>query len=258
MQKTVFDHLSRKVTFNYPPKRIVSLVPSISELIVDLGLENELVGITKYCVHPSNLLKSKTIVGGTENIDIELITSLNPDIIIANREENNKSDIAKINDYPVFVSYIKTFDEALSFITDIGHLTNKEKQSHDIVNKIIQGFKNLDSNKSNNKAAYIIWKEPFITVNNNTFTHSMLEKAGFDNVFSDLKEAYPKITKEDILQANPDYILLASEPYPFNNKHVDEYSLLFKNSKILPVDGEIFSWYGSHLIKAPQYFKQLL
>jgi ABC-type Fe3+-hydroxamate transport system substrate-binding protein len=257
MQKTYFDHLNRKISINYPPKRIVSLVPSISELIYDLDLSKELVGVTRYCIHPENLLKEKTIVGGTENVDIELIKSLNPDFIIANKEENSKYDIDKLADYPVFVSHIRNFDEALSFILEIGEITNCQSIAESMVSGIIREFSEFEVSKPAKTVVYLVWKEPFITINGNTFINDMLRKAGFINVFNQKEESYPKITIEEIYAKNPDYIFLASEPYPFTNKHEEEYRKLFPESKILNVDGEIFAWYGSHLIKAPNYFKQL-
>ncbi|MBN2681310.1 MAG: ABC transporter substrate-binding protein [Bacteroidales bacterium] len=258
MQKTFIDHLNRKILVNFPPKRIISLVPSISELIYDLDLDKELVGITRYCIHPGSLLKEKTIVGGTENVDIKLINSLKPDLILANKEENSKNEIEKLLNTPIFVSNIRTFDEALSFIIDIGELTDRQKNAENIVSQILDKFNNFKAIQPSKSVAYLVWKEPFITINRNTFINDMLEKAGFSNVFSHKPESYPKISLEEIAKAKPEYIFLSSEPYPFTNKHIIEYEKMFPNSKILKVDGEIFAWYGSHLIKATDYFKQLL
>ncbi|MBE9467173.1 MAG: ABC transporter substrate-binding protein [Bacteroidetes bacterium] len=258
MKKKFVNNLSQEIIINSPPQRIISLVPSITELLFDLRLNTEIVGITKYCVHPKELIKNKTIVGGVQDIDFATINFLKPDLIIANKEENDKDEIIQLSkNHTVLISDIKQFDDALKLIKHIGELTKKIEIAQAINKKIIDKFYNNKIAKKNIKVAYLIWKNPYITINKKTFINDMLEMCGLENVFAEKKEPYPKISLNDIKQAKPDFVLLSSEPYSFNTddaKKINE-NLPFLNIKF--VDGEMFSWYGSHIIKSYDYFQTL-
>ncbi len=277
--KTFVDNLQRKVTFNFPPQRIISLVPSITALLFDLGLNDKIVGITKFCTYPEMLTKSKIKVGGTKDIDFNTIEQLNPDLIIANKEENTKDEILKLAErYKVWVSHITNFQEALNLIAEVGKLTDKIVEAEQLILKIKDKFELLPNlgqpskslellEGSPKKVAYFIWKNPYMTINKNTFIHSIIEKCGFKNVFAGSpdgalaqtgkKEHYPGVSAEEIVKANPDIILLSSEPYPFKEKHIAEFKKIVPLSEIKLVDGKMFSWYGSYMLKAPDYLKQL-
>ncbi len=252
------DHLLRNVKFIFPPKRIVSLVPSQTELLYDLGLENEIVGITRFCIHPKSIFREKVKVGGTKNFNIDKIRTLQPDLIIANKEENDKNGIEQLmKEFPVWVSNIYTFEDNLKMILDVGTLCNKIKEAKNIVDLLEDNFKTLHSiNKKS--VAYIIWNKPMMSINQNTFIHHILEKTGFLNIFAKNSDRYPSITNKELKKANPEYIFLSSEPYPFAEKHLKVFENEFPNSKVVLVDGEMFSWYGSRLSKTPKYIKQLL
>lgn len=245
---------------NYIPKRIISLVPSQTELLHYLGLEQETIGITKFCVHPESWFKTKTRVGGTKAIKNNIIQDLQPDLIIANKEENVKEQIELLaKDHPVWVTDVNDLADALNMITTIGELTGKKSQANSLTEKISKGFEEITKLKTQNtkpKIAYLIWRNPYMTIGGDTFINSMLEICGFDNVFAD-KTRYPEITITQLQTTNPNLILLSSEPYPFTQKHIDELSGLFSNCKVVLVDGEMFSWYGSRLLLAPDYFKTL-
>jgi len=239
--------------------RIVSLVPSLTELLIDLGLENQVVGRTKFCIHPNEIVKSIPKIGGTKNVNLEAVTQLNPDLIIANKEENTKEDILALESIcPIHITEISNFTESISAIQEIGKLTNRTTEANELINEINYNFKNLDQISNSNKSVcYLIWKDPLMTIGHDTFIHDMLDKCGLINIFGD-QNRYPTIDTKDILDKNPDYIFLSSEPFPFKEKHIQEFKKTFPNSKTVLVDGEYFSWYGSRMKSAPTYFNSLL
>lgn len=261
------DQMGREVEINSSPQRIISLVPSQTELLCDLGLTDEVIGITKFCVHPKEWFQSKTRVGGTKQLNIEIIKSLQPDLIIANKEENSKEqveELAKI--FPVWISDINDLNDAIEMIRSIGDITNKKSKSEEIVNKILTHFnelKNAPSSKAllqekypHPPCCYLIWREPYMTIGGDTFINDMLQRCGFQNIYRD-QQRYPEVTVPDLIEKNCQLILLSSEPFPFKQEHVHELQELLPEVMILLADGEMFSWYGSRLIKAPAYFEQL-
>ena len=259
------DQFNQSIYLPSFPKRIISLVPSQTELLFDLGLEEEVVGITKFCVHPQKWFKNKTRIGGTKDVDINKIKALQPDLIIANKEENVQAQIEQLQTIaPVWVSDISTLQEALQMIKMLGEITNKKQSAATIVQKVINGFHQLATIKQTLKTAcYLIWRNPYITIGADTFIHDMLLKCGCTNVFGN-QSRYPEISIPQIAAANPSIILLSSEPYPFKEKHIVELQSQLQthnqelvSTKIILVDGEMFSWYGSRLLQSPSYFKTL-
>jgi ABC-type Fe3+-hydroxamate transport system substrate-binding protein len=239
--------------------RIVSLVPSQTELLHHLGLEEEVIGITKFCVHPRKWHRNKTRIGGTKNVKIPSIHHLKPDLIIANIEENVKEQVEELsNDYDVFVTDVNNLTDAINMINDIGLLVGKTREALQMTNKIeikFQKLQNLTSCKRKIKASYLIWKDPFMAVGSHTFINDMMKYCGLENIFSS-RDRYPKITLGD-LRIDCELILLSSEPYPFKENHLAEMELQIPGVEIVLVDGEMFSWYGSRLLKAPYYFREL-
>lgn len=237
------------------PQRIISLVPSLTELLVDLGLGNRLVGRTKFCIHPPHL-RNVIHVGGTKNFNFDRIEHLQPDLIICNKEENYEAGVELLaNKYPVLLSDIYTLEDALEAILQIGEVTGTEVRAYEIVKQIRSGFDTIlvDCQTQRPSCAYVIWKEPLMVAGSNTFINEMLRLAGFDNAFAHLQR-YPTITIDQLNETRPDYVLLSSEPWPFQESDLASYAPL----KAILVDGEMFSWYGSRLKLAPDYFKQLL
>lgn len=236
--------------------KIVSLVPSQTELLFDLGLEENVVGITKFCIHPLKWQQEKTIVGGTKNVDFETVDTLKPDLIIANKEENLKEDLEKLSKIaPVWVTDIQYLDEALRMILDVGALTKTELKAKSIVEKINNGFESISSPQRNKtKVAYFIWRKPWMAAASETFIHDILSKLGFTNVF-EKETRYPEFSLAELRVLEPDYLFLSSEPFPFKEKHAVEIRAQLPNCKIRFVDGEFFSWYGSRLVEATNYFK---
>ena len=246
------DQLQRTICLSGPPNRIISLVPSQTELLVDLGLRDKLVGITKFCVHPNGLKKEKVVIGGTKNFHFEKIDGLLPDLIIGNKEENYKEGIEKLaQQYPVWMSDIYTLEDAYQMVRAIGQITDTLLKAEQLVADMREGFGADFQFKGT--AVYLIWNEPLIAVGTNTFIDSMLGKAGFRNLIDKMR--YPEIKIEDLIELNPDYLLLSSEPFPFKDQHVTLFRAFLPNANIKIVDGETFSWYGSRLLKSSNYFK---
>ncbi len=247
--------MQRTVEVNSTVLRIVSLVPSQTELLVDLGLREKLVGVTKFCIHPVGLKKEVQIIGGTKNAKIDRIKSLNPDLIIGNKEENNQTDIEQLEkDFPVWMSDIFNLADALEMLEQIGELTGTQEKALELRSAIEQNFELLSTLKPTGKSVlYLIWKDPYIAAGKNTFIDSMLETLGFENAMD--QERYPEVNLETV---NPDLVFLSSEPYPFKEKHIESLQNQFPGSQVVLVDGEYFSWYGSRLLGAPAYFLELL
>jgi ABC-type Fe3+-hydroxamate transport system substrate-binding protein len=252
------DQTGHSIELKNVPGRIISIVPSQSELLWDLGLENELVGITKFCIHPDKMYRSIERVGGTKRLDLEKIRSLKADLIIGNKEENEREQIEQLQkEFPVWMSDIYDLKDAFEMISSLGTITGRTENSEEIIKTIKRNFSELDTPKFKGKtAAYFIWYGPLMCAAKNTFIDFMLSELGFKNIFSGL-DRYPEINHEQIRKAAPDYILLSSEPFPFKEKHVEELKQVSPGSKVILVDGEMFSWYGSRLRYAPEYFNSL-
>jgi ABC-type Fe3+-hydroxamate transport system substrate-binding protein len=247
------DQIGCSIHLKSKAKRIISVVPSQSELLYHLELNDEVVGITKFCVHPNEWFKTKNRVGGTKTLNFGKIKALKPDLIIANKEENTQSEIEFLHKhYNVYTSNVHNLEEAYQMMSDIGVMTDKIDESENIINDIKSNFINIP--QFNNKSVlYLIWKNPYMSAGQNTFINHLLEKVGFSNIIKDVDSRYDEISDEEIAQLNPDYIFLSSEPYPFKDKHIEELKGI-SNASIVLVDGEIFSWYGSRL----KYFKNYI
>lgn len=242
------------------------MVPSQTELLADLGLDDEVIGITRFCVHPQNWFRTKTRVGGTKQLHTGLINSLHPDLIIANREENAKEQIDELaKSYPVWIGDVKTPDDAYVMMHAVGEITGKQDAALALIEKISAAFRGwrtesagikLENSYSKLTCAYLIWNDPLMTIGGDTFIHHMLGQAGFENVFGHLQR-YPQISRDALREKNPDFLFLSSEPFPFRRQHADEMKKWLPHAGVLLVDGEMFSWYGSRMLKAPEYFRHL-
>ena len=249
------DQLNSTILLDSKPKRIVSLVPSQTEFLFDIGLEKEVIGITKFCIYPSHWLKTKTIIGGTKNVDVEKVRSLKPDLIIGNKEENTKENIEELREIaPVWMSDIFNLEDALEMMGSIGGMVGKQEETQELVNNIKGQFDSFKPENLKLSVLYLIWRKPYIGVANDTFIDDMLKRCGFKNILAD-QTRYPVI--ENLSDLNPDVLFLSSEPYPFKEKHIQELHEIFPNAKIKLVDGEMFSWYGSRLSESVDYFKWL-
>lgn len=236
--------------------KIVSLVPSITELLSDLGLNDQVVGITKFCVHPENWYRNKRRVGGTKTLHLDIIRELQPDWIIANKEENTKEQIEALAEtFDVYVSNVSCLEDNIQLIYDIAAKTDAMKAGQPIIEGLNQMLIER-ATPTKCSVAYLIWENPKMTVGNDTFIHDILSWCGFSNVFGALRR-YPQINADDLKILKPDHILLSSEPFPFKDKHIDAYQKLLPDAGIHLVDGEAFSWYGSRLLKKKDYLIRL-
>lgn len=291
MSILITDQLTNSINISFPPKRIVSLVPSQTELLYYLGLDEEVIGITKFCIHPESWFRKKQRVGGTKTVKTDVVKALQPDLIIANKEENEKDQVEELKQIaPVWVSDIQTLDDALEMIISVGKLVDKETRANELAREIKEAFKLITPVCEKINTAYLIWKDPYMAAGSGTFINDMLIRCGLTNIFENLKR-YPEVFLGDLSTPNnPESIinppssvniyhsssqlssvncqpsslencqllLLSSEPYPFKQKHLDELQTLLPFTKIMLVEGEMFSWYGSRLLYSAEYFKNLI
>lgn len=265
----IIDQIGREVEIPDNPRRIVSLVPSISELLWDLGLKEEIVGVTPYCIHPVELKEQKSLVGGTKDIDIEAIRQLEPELIIANKEENPKHAIETLaKEFPVWVSEVNDLDDSYLLIHDIGRITGKTEEAEYLNDRIRNEFdrvRNAFSTGEPVSTAYFIWRNPWMVAGSGNFINSMMKHLGLVNPFSDTRwlahkkgnSRYPVVDARDLRYHRPRLVLLSSEPFPFKELHAREIEEVLPSAEVLLVDGSYFSWYGSRLAAAPRYFKGL-
>lgn len=256
------DQIGHTIHLPDRPRRIVSLVPSQTELLFDLGLNEAIVGITKYCIHPHSKTQHKALVGGTKNPDLNLIRTLHPDLIIGNKEENRREDIEALQaEFPVWVSDINSLADATTMIRQLGELVQNETSANWLAQRIEERFESLITERPTNalrkRVAYLIWRKPWMVAGGGTFIHALLELAGFENVFAP-EPRYPECSAETLVATQPEIILLSSEPYPFKESHLSEMEALCPNTRILLVDGELLSWYGSRLLRTPTYLRSLM
>jgi ABC-type Fe3+-hydroxamate transport system substrate-binding protein len=251
------DQMGRTVKVPAFPKRIISLVPSQTELLFDLGLEDRIVGITKFCIHPAGKVKAYPKIGGTKKFRMDAIAALQPDLIIGNKEENYREGIEYLEKlYPVWMSDIFTLQDATAMMRQLGKLTGTLDKANEIAATVESSFEVLEPAVQPKRVAYFIWKDPYIAVGHTTFIHEMLGRCGWINVFEELGR-YPEVEADMLKAAQPQLILLSSEPYPFKEKHIEEFKQLCPESRVELVDGELFSWYGSRLLQSAAYFHAL-
>lgn len=235
------------------PQTIISLVPSLTELLFDLGLGDHVIGRTRFCVHPKDRVKKIPVIGGTKNPRLDKIRNLDPDLIIANKEENRREDVEILeNEFNLLLTEIETIEEALFSIHDIGHTCSVENEAKSLIKDIQEEMERVPDELPMS-AAYLIWRDPWMAVGRDTYIHSVMEHWNLDNVFSG-QARYPKTTLHEISIKKPEIVLLSSEPYPFKEKHIQEVGNACSGSNIVLVNGEWFSWYGSRMLHA---FRQL-
>jgi len=254
---TSTDQMGLTVRLEKPPRRIVSLVPSQTELLFDLGLENEVVGVTKFCVHPEDARKTRAVIGGTKKFDLEKIAALEPDLVIGNKEENSPEGIDFLRErFPVWMSDICTVEDALRMIESVSALVDRQVSGEKMVAEIKSGVQQMPKLPTL-RTLYLMWYHPWMGAASETFIHDILLRMGLTNVLAG-ESRYPELTKERLQKLAPELVLLSSEPFPFNTKHQQLLEDALPEAKILQVDGEMFSWYGSRLKLVPAYASSLV
>lgn len=251
------DQTGRHIQLLAPARRIVSLVPSLTNTLHSLGLEDEVVGITRFCVHPDSWYRTKTRIGGTKDVHIDQVLQLQPDLVLANKEENVKEQIDTLNlQVPVWTSDISNMADTVHMIHSLGQLTGKTAEAAQLVSGIETAFASLPTPVRRYRSLYLIWRNPYMAAGGDTFIHQMLQAGGFDNVLAN-RDRYPSLSNEEIQELKPELLFLSSEPYPFKAAHADELQQLLPQTRILLVNGESFSWYGASLLQTPDYLMQL-
>jgi ABC-type Fe3+-hydroxamate transport system substrate-binding protein len=254
---TFTDQTQNTISLDGIPRRIISIVPSQSELLWDLGLREELKGITKFCIHPDEMFRSVERVGGTKKLDIEKIRELKPDLIIGNKEENERGQIELLQkEFNVWMSDIFNFEDALAMMTSLGEITGREKEAAELTLRIRTFLPSLQKMFRPRTVAYFIWKDPYMLAASNTYIDHLLSFTGLTNAAAHLTR-YPEVTFDQLKELKPDLCFLSSEPFPFKEKHIEELKQILPESTVLIVDGEMFSWYGSRVLHLPGYLAEL-
>jgi ABC-type Fe3+-hydroxamate transport system substrate-binding protein len=250
------DQTGHTINVVSAPRRVISLVPSQSEFLWDLGLQGELVGITKFCIHPHQMFAKVERVGGTKTPDIEKIRKLKPDLVIANKEENEQEQIRELRkEFNVWTSDIYTIKDAMEMMNTLGVLLNKEQLAADITSQIADSLQNIKGCFNGASVAYFMWHDPTMCAGSRTFIGDVLKHAGLVNVMG--ASRYPEITIDELKIQKPQYCFLSSEPFPFKEKHLAEIRELIPDAKVVLVDGEMFSWYGTRMLGLAEYIGHL-
>lgn len=250
-----------------PPRRVVSLVPSVTESLFDLDLGDRLVGRTQFCIYPEASVQGVPMIGGTKTPDIEQINQLQPDLVIANWEENRKEDVDALRDagMTVWVTLPRSAADVFTLLWDIMHLFDHPvmvprvrliEQTYDYV------FAASESMTQRVRTFAPIWNDPLMTMNHDTYMHDLLRVCGADNIFAEQSERYPMVSEEDIIAAAPELILLPDEPFKFQEKHRQRFAELdvpaAKNNRIHLVEGSLLSWHGTRIAHALQQLPALI
>jgi ABC-type Fe3+-hydroxamate transport system substrate-binding protein len=256
------------VELERPPRRIVSLVPSLTETLCALGLADALVGITVYCVEPREVVAGKTRIGGEKNPNLEKIRRLEPDLVIANIEENLREHVEALRAWsiPVWVTYPRTVADGIGLITELGAVTGTEARAAEIVGEIQPLYERVRSAASRRPPVpvfYPIWRAPYMTINRDTYIHDMLSVCGARNIFADRPERYPTVTLDEVAAARPAVILLPDEPFRFRRAHLADFAgytevPAVSDGRIHLVDGKPFSWHGPRIAEALHTVPSLL
>lgn len=256
MKHEVTDHLGRRVVLPKSPARIVSVCPAITETLFSLGLDKKIVGRTKYCIFPKGTVDHVQIVGGTKEANFEKVRELQPDLIFAEKEENTEAMVLELEKIaPVFVLEVKSVQDAYSFITTLGEVTGTIENAKLLLASCQKSFQSIKS-KENGKVAYLIWRKPYMVVGGTTYINDVLQTMGFQNHFTHEESRYPAVTSSQLVDAKLDKLFLASEPFPFQEKHLSEFQSFLPDTEIILVDGEMF-WYGSRMLEAGEYLAKL-
>lgn len=255
---TLTDQIGQELSFETVPQRIVSLVPSQTELLDHLRLRENIIGLTKFCVHPHGLKQEKIIVGGTKSVHFDRIEALKPDIILCNKEENTKEMVERLrNIAPVHISDVRTLEDNYALISQYGLIFNRKEEADQCnlqIQKEAVELAAIVRGKPSIRVGYFIWKDPYMVAGSDTFIDRMLAHIGLENVFQKNIGRYPEVQLETLKDI--DAILLSSEPFPFAEQHRIEIEKITGIPTTL-VDGEYFSWYGNRMIKSFSYFGQL-
>lgn len=252
---------------DYPPQRVVSLVPSVTESLFDLNLGGRLIAITDYCVHPADGVARLLRIGGTKNPDVAQIIALGPDLVIANHEENRKTDVEALQaaGIPVWVTYPRTVRDAFNLLWNIMHVFDEPSMVERVraIEWTCDWLERMVETRPTMPRVFVpIWFDPLMTFTADTYAHDLIRVCGGQPVFGGLEGRYPRITLEDVASAQPEIILLPSEPYAFTEAHVPLFAALdvpaARSGQIHLVDGSLITWHGTRIARAFDVLPRLL
>ena len=248
------------VTLSTPPRRIVSLIPSITEILFALGLGDAVVGCTVYCTQPPDGVSAKTRIGGEKNPKLDMIRDLHPDLVVANVEENVRSHVDTLRAWgiPVYVTYPRTVVEGIRLISELGQLAGAAQRGAEMARALEARLAETRARQAGRAPARVfcpIWRNPYMTINSDTYMHDMLATCGGDNVFGGLPQRYPQVDPADVARERPDVILLPDEPYRFRRAHLADFSAYpdipaLQDGRVHLIDGKLLSWYGPRIAQA--------
>ncbi|MCX7607255.1 MAG: helical backbone metal receptor [Bacteroidia bacterium] len=255
--RSVIDSLGRRLQIPEYPQRIISLCPSQTETLFALGVGPQIVGRTRYCIEPKGQIEQVAVVGGTKKVDVPLIATLQPDLIIAQMEENTAADVERLSQLaPVYVTRVERYEEALESIQRLGDITQKQREAEQLIQEITFAFSQIPTASEPLRVLYLIWRKPYMAAGANTYIDSLLTRLGWQNEAASLPGRYP--TLESDKHVAPELILLSDEPFPFSEKHIPEIQRIWPSAMVYCVKGDYFSWYGARMRKAAPYLRQLL
>ncbi|MCP4446719.1 MAG: ABC transporter substrate-binding protein [Myxococcales bacterium] len=288
MRVGVFDDMGRKLMLAQPVNRVISLVPSDTETLFDLGVGEKVVGRTRYCIEPAFELESIPVVGGTKDIDVDAILALKPDLVLANQEENSRAGLEALAEAgaPTFVSFPKRYNDAIAHLARIARFFGAHLSAEELLRT---GYEQMTATELPGDAPSVfvpIWRDPLMTFGDHTYCHDILQLAGAANVFVDRERQYPlkadlgmssplpadqlanrdrrypRITEQELVSKAPEIMLLPNEPYGFGQEDKAYFESLdvpaAKHGRVVFVDGKDLFWPGSRSVAALPRFKALI
>jgi ABC-type Fe3+-hydroxamate transport system substrate-binding protein len=249
-------------------RRIVSLIPSITEILFAIGAGERVVGCTIYCTEPAEGVATKTRVGGEKNPKLELIRDLGADLVIANVEENVREHVETLRAWgiAVHVTYPRTVAEGIRLVGELGDLLEAGPRAREIETALRARYDEVRAAAAGRRPRRVfcpIWRRPYMTINRDTYVHDMLAVAGGENVFASAAKRYPEVTLEEVAAAAPEVVLLPDEPYRFRAVHRGDFAAYpdlpaVRDGRLPLVDGKLLSWYGPRIAEALRVLPPLL
>lgn len=265
--ETVIDNREVRHDFVDPPRRIVSLVPSLSETVAELAGVDALIGVTRFCKHPAGLRERIATVGGTKDPDIRKIAALQPDLVLVNEEENRMEDYEKLRSagLPVFATGPRTFTEGLTLLRQIGRILGRVREADAIATAAETRAEKIRAERPGRglRLFYPVWNRPLMTISGDTYIHDVITLFGFANPFAPKRDRYPEITEAELEKALPQVIVLPDEPYEFRPEHRADWLMksqypAARRLQVHLADGSYFCWYGVRQLAALSYIQRLL
>jgi ABC-type Fe3+-hydroxamate transport system substrate-binding protein len=263
-----YDATGAAVLLPAPPRRIVSLIPSITEILFALGAGPSVAGCTVYCTEPPEGVATKTRVGGQKNPKLDVIRELGADLVVANVEENVREHVETLRSWaiPVYVTYPRTVAEGIRLVSDLGAVVGLRERGREMAAALeaaLDDARRARAGKSARRVFYPIWRQPWMTINRDTYAHDMLALCGGDNVFGQSATRYPEVTLPDVARTAPEIILLPDEPYRFRRAHLADFDAhpdipAVRDRRVHLVDGKLATWYGPRIAEALRVLPRLI